>query len=135
MAAFSYLDQMGHTGDWSRYTRQMEIVDSLAVLTWNLSPVRSRVRQSDLLFITADHGRHDDAHGGFQNHGDSCPGCQHVIFLALGPNIRPDFEVTNLYTQRDICTTVGALLGVATPQSDGFMMNEIFVPIQTGISH
>jgi hypothetical protein len=134
MAAFSYLDQMGHTGDWSRYTRQLEVVDSLAVLTWNYLQSDPAYANQTYLFITADHGRHDDAHGGFQNHGDTCPGCQHVIFLALGPNIRPDFEVTNLYTQRDICTTVGALLGVATPQSDGFPINEIYTPIQTGIS-
>jgi hypothetical protein len=135
MASFSQVDQKAHTGVWNDYIRQMEIVDSLAVLTWNHLQADPVYANQTYMFITADHGRHDDAHGGFQNHGDTCPGCQHVIFLALGPDVRPDYEVTNLYTQRDVCTTIGRLLGVQTPQTNGFMMSEIFVPISTGISH
>ena len=134
MASFSQVDQKAHTGVWNDYIHQMDIVDSLAVLVWNHLQADPVYANQTYMFITADHGRHDDAHGGFQNHGDTCPGCQHVIFLALGPNVRPNFEVTNLYTQRDVCTTVGRLLGIPTPQTNGFMMSEIFVPINTGIS-
>ncbi len=133
MASFSQVDQFGHSGVWADYIHQMDIVDSLAVLTWNHLQSDPVYANQTYMFITADHGRHDDAHGGFQNHGDTCPGCQHVIFLALGPNVRPDFEVTNLYTQRDLCTTVGRILGVPTPKTNGFMMEEIFEPISTGV--
>ncbi|HXV12936.1 MAG TPA: hypothetical protein VEC56_01900 [Candidatus Krumholzibacteria bacterium] len=133
MASFSQVDQKAHGGSWSAYLRQLEIVDSLAVLTWNYLQADAEYANQTYLFITADHGRHDDAHGGFQNHGDACDGCQHVIFMALGPDIRSDYEVTTLYTQRDVCTTVGQLLGVAAPQSDGFAMEEIFQPVSTGV--
>jgi hypothetical protein len=133
MASFSQVDQKGHSGVWSDYLRQMEIVDSLAVLTWNYLQSDPAYTDQTYLFITADHGRHDDAHGGFQNHGDACAGCQHVIFLALGPDIRIDYEVTTLYTQRDLCTTIGELLDIATPQSGGVAINEIFEPISTGV--
>ncbi|MGH7177246.1 MAG: hypothetical protein ACREJC_07695, partial [Tepidisphaeraceae bacterium] len=133
MASFSQVDQKGHTGVWNDYVRQIEIVDSLAVLTWNHLQSDPEYAGQTTMFITADHGRHDDAHGGFQNHGDTCAGCQHVVFLALGPDIRSDYEVTTLYTQRDLCTTIGGLLGVPTPHSDGFVMEEIFAPPTTGV--
>ncbi len=133
MASFSQVDQKAHAGDWNAYLRQMEIVDSLAVLTWNHLQSDPVYAGQTYLFITADHGRHDDAHGGFAQHGDTCDGCTHVIFMALGPDIRADHEVTTLYTQRDVCVTIGELLGVATPESDGFPMEEIFEPISTGV--
>jgi hypothetical protein len=133
VASFSQLDQKGHTGVWSQYVRQMEIVDSLAALTWNYLQSDPDYSNQTYMFITADHGRHDDAHGGFQNHGDTCWGCQQVIFLALGPDVRQNYEVTNLHTQRDVCTTVGEILGFETPYTNGFAMDEIFNPISTGI--
>lgn len=133
MASFSQVDQKGHSGVWADYVDQIEIVDSLAVLTWNYLQSDPVYAGQTYLFITADHGRHDDQHGGFQNHGDACARCQHVIFLALGPDIRVDYDVTTLYTQRDVCTTVGELLDIATPYADGFTMEEIFEPVSTGV--
>jgi hypothetical protein len=134
MASFSQVDQKGHSGVWGDYVRQLEIVDSLAVLTWNYLQSDPVYAGQTTLFITADHGRHDDAHGGFQHHGDACAGCQHVIFLALGPDIRIGYETTTAYTQRDVCFTVGSLLGFSTPQSSGLLIDEIFEPSTTGIS-
>jgi len=133
MASFSQVDQKGHAGVWGDYVRQIEVVDSLAVLTWNYLQSDPQYAGRTTMFITADHGRHDDAHGGFQNHGDTCDGCTHIPCIALGPNIRAGHEVTTLYTQRDLCTTVGSILGVATTESQGVRINEIFVPVQTGV--
>jgi len=45
------------------------------------------------------------------------------------PFVRP----LRSFTQRDICTTFGALLEVLAPQSQGVMMQEIFKPVSTGI--
>jgi hypothetical protein len=98
MASFSQVDQKAHSGVWSEYVRQIEIVDSLVVLTWNYLQSDPVYAGQTTMFITADHGRHDDAHGGFQNHGDACAGCQHVIFLALGPDIRAGYETATPYT-------------------------------------
>ncbi|HEX6790032.1 MAG TPA: hypothetical protein VF247_01865 [Candidatus Krumholzibacteria bacterium] len=135
MASFSHVDQVGHSGVWSDYLRQIEIVDSLAVLTWNHLQADPDYAGKTCMIITADHGRHDDAHGGFSGHGDSCDGCQHIPFLALGPGIRADYEVTSQYTQRDLCRTVGAILGFSTPRSAGLTMQPIFEPSTTGVEN
>jgi len=135
MASFSEVDLHGHAGVYGDYLRAIEVVDSLAVLTWNYLQSDPQYAGRTTMIITADHGRHDDAHGGFQNHGDTCDGCQHIPCIALGPNIRAGYDVTTLYTQRDLCTTVGSILGVATPQSQGARMSEIFVPVQTGVGN
>jgi hypothetical protein len=135
MASFSEVDLKGHSGVWSDYLRQIEIVDSLAALTWNYLQSDPDYADRTYLFVTADHGRHDDAHGGFQHHGDTCEGCRHLVFLALGPGIRAGYETASLYTQRDVCATVGSVLGIDTPRSDGARMDEIFAPISTGIVH
>jgi hypothetical protein len=135
MASFSHVDQLAHGGVWSDYVRQIEIVDSLAVLTWNYLQADPDYAGKTYLFITADHGRHDDAHGGFQNHGDNCDGCQHIIFLALGPTIRAGYEVTAPFDQRDLCRTVASLLGIPTPYAAGLFMLPIFEPPPTGVLH
>jgi len=134
MCSFSDVDQAGHSGVWSDYLRAIEVVDSLIVLTWNHLQADPDYAGKTYMFVTADHGRHDDAHGGFQSHGDSCDGCQHIPFLVLGPNIRQGHEVTSLYTQRDICLTVGQILGIPTPYSAGLLMQPIFEQ-PTGVLH
>lgn len=135
MCSFSDVDQAGHSGVWNDYIRQIEIVDSLVVLTWNYLQADPDYAGKTYMFVTADHGRHDDAHGGFQSHGDSCDGCQHIIFLALGPNIRQGYEVTSQYTQVDLCRTVGSILGVPTPYAAGLLMQSIFQESPTGVLH
>jgi hypothetical protein len=133
MVSFSQVDTKAHSGVWDDYVRQIEIVDSLAVLTWNYLQSDPDYAGQTYMFITADHGRHDDAHGGFVEHGDACDGCQHLIFMALGPEIRAGYEVETLYTQRDVCATVGLILGIPTPHSAGWPIPEIFKPVTTGI--
>lgn len=135
MASFSQVDTKGHSGDWEAYVNQIEIVDSLAWSTWNYLESDSFYAGETFLFIIADHGRHDDQNGGFQGHGCSCDGCQHLVFLALGPGVREDYVLPRqyLYTQRDLCATVGHILDVPTPFSDGHVMLEMFEPVTTGI--
>lgn len=132
MASFSEVDLKAHDGDWDDYVRQIEIVDSLAVLTWKHVQDDPEYANRTYMFITADHGRHDDAHGGFQNHGDDCDSCHHIIFLALGPGIRAGYQTGAPYGQIDICTTAGQLLGIATPESRGKRMVELFAPAPAG---
>lgn len=133
LASFSDVDQIAHSGDWQGYLDTISTVDSLITLTWNTLQADTVYAGKTYMFITADHGRHDDAHGGFQNHGDSCDGCRHIPLLALGPNIRADYTVSTLYTQRDLCTTAGTILGVPTPYSNGYTISELFEPVMTGV--
>jgi hypothetical protein len=63
---------------------------------------------------------------GFQNHGDYCPGCARLGFVAIGPDFQGGSVGTQLRNQRDICTTVAELLGFSVPYSEGNILDEIF---------
>jgi len=126
MASFSQVDLTGHANNWAGYLRHIEIVDSLAVLTWNHLQANPAYAGKTYLFITSDHGRHDDAHGGFQNHGDECEGCRHIPFLALGPGIRAGNLTSTHHTQQDICKMVAKLLGITAVQAEGESFDDIF---------
>ena len=76
------------------------------------------------MFVTNDHGRHDDAHGGFTNHGDDCEGCEHIMLLAIGRNVTAGVENSDLHYQIDIAPTVGDLLGFSTPEAVGISLFE-----------
>lgn len=133
MACFPTVDQAGHAGSWDNYVAAIENVDSLAYHVWNYLQSDTAYAGQTYMFVTADHGRHDDAHGGFQNHGDDCAGCRRLPFLALGPDIRAGYTADGVYTQRDICNTVAALLDFPVPYAEGAVIEEIFQPMITGI--
>jgi hypothetical protein len=126
LASFSQTDLAGHANDWKGYLRHIEIADSLAVLTWNHLQANPAYAGKTYMFITADHGRHDDAHGGFQNHGDECEGCRHIPFLALGPGIKTNYMTSTHHTQQDICKMVARLLGITADQAQGEPFDDIF---------
>jgi hypothetical protein len=48
------------------------------------------------------------------------------MFLALGPDIRPNYTASNVYNQRDICGTVARMLGFPVIYSEGVVIEEIF---------
>ena len=126
MASFSQVDLSGHANNWNAYLRHIEIVDSLAVLTWKHLQANPAYAGKTYMFITADHGRHDDAHGGFQNHGDDCEGCRHIPFLALGPGIRTNYMTSAHHTQQDVCRMVARLLDIPANQAGGESFDDIF---------
>jgi hypothetical protein len=132
-ACFPDVDLNGHGGVFANYVAAIRNVDSLVAGVWNWLQADSFYAGRTYLLVSADHGRHDDAHGGFRNHGDGCDGCRRLFCLALGPNVRANHTVTNLYLQRDICPTIGVLLGVPTPESEGVVMQEMFEPVVTGV--
>ena len=135
MVSFSYVDLKGHSGVWQDYLDQIEIADSMVFATWNYLQSDPFYQNQTYLFLSADHGRHDDAHGGFQNHGDSCDGCRILPFLALGPNIRTNLTLGQeyAYAQRDLCKTIAGIFGIPAPQAEGVVMADIFEPVATGI--
>jgi hypothetical protein len=128
MASFSEVDLAGHSNVWNDYLRHIEIVDSLAVLTWNHLQSNPAYAGKTYMFITADHGRHDEAHGGFQNHGDECEACRHIPFLALGPGVRAGYQTEALHTQQDVCRMVARVLGITAGQAGGAPFDDIFEP-------
>lgn len=125
---FGQVDDAGHTGDTSYYIASIRQADSLVFEVWKLIQSDSTYRNRTALIITSDHGRHDDRHGGWRDHGCSCHGCRHVLFLALGPDIKADTTVTDRRDQTDIAPTVGSLLDFGTPFAQGAALREMLRP-------
>jgi hypothetical protein len=120
------VDDVGHEDDREGYLEAIETADSLALEVWRALQADTFYAGRTYLFITSDHGRHDDAHGGFENHGCSCEGCEHVVLLLLGPDVAPGQTVSETYTLRDLCSTVGEVLGCPVPESEGTAIEEAF---------
>ena len=116
---FPSVDIIGHKNDWNGYLSAIKTADSLVLVLWNLIQSDSIYRNSTTLFVTNDHGRHDDEHGGFSNHGCSCEGCRHIMLFAIGRDIPAGGIVTIKHTQCDIAPTAGALLSFPTPKAIG----------------
>lgn len=127
MVAFSDVDIKAHDNDWDGYIGALASVDSLIDELWTFLESDSFYAGTTYLIVTNDHGRHDDPHGGFQNHGDDCEGCRRIMFLALGPDIKPGYTATATYRQRDICNMVGRIFDFPVVYSDGVPIDEIFV--------
>jgi len=117
------VDAAGHTGDTSSYISAIRQADSLTFELWKLLRADPRYRDSTTLIITSDHGRHDDRHGWWPSHGCSCHGCRHVMFLAIGPDIKADAVVGDRADQTDIAPTVAGLLGFPMPFARGRVLS------------
>lgn len=76
---------------------------------------------------TNDHGRHVEPMG-FQHHGCTCEGCERLLFVALGPDIKHGYVAPPdlVYTQRDLCNTVARILDFPVERSQGRVIEEIF---------
>ncbi len=125
---FASVDRKGHTGVWADYIDAIQTADSLAYELWQFIESDAFYSGKTYLFITNDHGRHTT---NFTSHGDGCEGCRHLMCLALGPTIKPNYTVSATYTQVDICPTVGSIFGFTSPYGTGIPISEIFsVPLR-----
>lgn len=125
---FADVDSYGHSGNWADYTGAIRKADSAVAVIWDAIQTDSLYANNTTLLVTNDHGRHDDAHGGFSGHGDGCDGCRQIMFLALGPSIRPCFVSTQYHTIPDFAVTAAALLDVDPEYATGEVIEEIFLP-------
>jgi hypothetical protein len=113
------VDGAGHSGNWDEYLHALRTADSLVWELWQTLQSDPLYRNMTTLFVTNDHGRHDDTHGGFQNHGDTCEGCRHILCLAVGRGFPSHRIIAHRRTQCDIAPSVGELLSFPTPFSMG----------------
>ena len=116
---FPSVDVNGHAKNWAGYLRALREADSLVYLLWNKIESDGFYRGKTTMFVTNDHGRHDEAHGGFQNHGDTCEGCRHIMLLGMGPGFKAGAVVADRHTQIDIEPSVGEILGFPVPKGGG----------------
>ena len=112
-------DISGHSGNWIDYIAALHQADSLVSVIWQTLQTDTFYKKNTTLFIVNDHGRHDDAHGGFEDHGDSCEGCRHVMLLAIGRGVPENKVISEKHTQCDIAPTIGRLLSFATSYTSG----------------
>jgi hypothetical protein len=122
------VDAAGHAGDTSRYISSIRQADSLVFELWKLLCDDPQYRDSTTLIITSDHGRHDERHGGWFTHGCSCHGCRHVLFLAIGPDIKTDTVIGDRADQTDIAPTVADLLAFPMPYAQGRVLSAMLRP-------
>jgi Metalloenzyme superfamily len=127
-ANFGATDHMAHSGVWEDHIAAVRHQDELFARLWNEIQQNPAYRDKTALFITNDHGYHDDGvYEGFAEHGDSCEGCRRIMLLALGPDFRKGLVVERPTYQIDIAPTIGELLGFQTPLAQGEVMKEALV--------
>jgi hypothetical protein len=130
-ANFGYTDHSAHVEPFEAYAKAVVNVDEIFVKLWQAIQSDPEYRDSTTLILTNDHGRHDDAHGGYQSHGDGCDGCRHVFLLMLGPDFKKNTIINQPASLIDINPTVGELLGFQTPLAKGRVLSESFVSYKT----
>ena len=122
------VDHEGHSGNWESYTTAIHKADSIVGFLWEKLQADTFYQNSTTLFVTNDHGRHDEQHGGFSGHGCGCEGCRHIMFLALGPNVKNNFVSTQFRRTPDLAVTVSEIFDVDPTEATGEIINEIFEP-------
>ncbi len=127
------VDEAGHSGAESLYVDAIIRADSIVYELYKriqaIPPYTDTFyRNKTILIVTTDHGRHDDAHGGWRGHGSWNHGCRHIPFLVIGPGIRQNCVITTPRNHIDIAPTVGYILGLPTPLAEGNVMTEMFLP-------
>lgn len=126
------VDHMGHQGTFANYVEAIRTADSIVYDLYKhiqaIPPYTDTFyRNRTLLIVTSDHGRDDDAHGGFNAHGKWDHGSRHVIFYAFGPGVAGGRRIDDFARDLiDIAPTVGAALGFPVPFAEGEVMTELF---------
>jgi hypothetical protein len=123
---FKEPDASGHSANWNNYLHGIRSTDAYCVQLWNYLQSDSIYRNSTTLFISNDHGRHTIGHlDGFVSHGDTCEGCKHIEFIAVGPDIKANNTDNKKHSQVDIAVTAAALMGIQMDHSKGRIMTQI----------
>jgi hypothetical protein len=112
---FPSVDVAGHDSDWTGYLRAIRGADSLVYLLWNKIQSDPHYKDNTTLFVSSDHGRHDEAHGGFQHHGCSCEGCRHIIGFGIGRGFAKGVTITKPVGQVDIRQAAAELMAIPLP--------------------
>ena len=126
---FSGPDKNGHAGNWHGYLNSIKEDDKLILNLWEYLQSDSYYKGTTTLIVTNDHGRHSDGKPtGFKHHGDSCEGCQHILFYGIGPDFKKGLVVEKRRTQFDIAPTIAWLMGFQMyDKGKGSVMKELFV--------
>jgi len=126
MVNFGMTDSMGHSGSWSGYTNAILDADTLIYYLWLKIQSDPIYKDRTTMFLTNDHGRHlDGVKTGFQDHGDDCEGCRHVMMLVIGPDTKSNVVVDATRQLIDVAPTIGVLMGFGTLLAKGNVMSDM----------
>ena len=119
-------DFTAHQNDYHGYNNKIQTVDSMISIIYSFVENDPIYKGKTTVFITNDHGRHDDFNGGFSGHGDNCEGCKHILFCTYGPDFKQN-EILNIYHEQiDIAPTIAKLLNFEIPKGNGKIMIDLF---------
>ncbi len=120
-------DIIAHGANWSGYLTAIRLADSLTWQLWSAIQSDPVMAGKTTMFVTNDHGRHDDLHGGYVNHGDGCDGCRRIEMVMAGPDCYSGYLSGGAHEQRCIARTAGYLLGVSMPLAAGRVMDDLLL--------
>lgn len=126
LVAFAAPDVHGHLGDWKGYLEAIRRAHALTGELWRAIEADPALAGKTALLVTADHGRHDEAHGGFQHHGCDCEGCRRIPFFAIGAGIRAGVAIEG-GRQIDLAPTAARLLDFDMGKVEGRVLEGILV--------
>lgn len=123
---FKEPDASGHAANWNAYITGIAQTDEYCRKIWEFLQEDDVYKGTTTMFVTNDHGRHKDGHAdGFVSHGDGCEGCEHIEFVAAGPDIVKGAIDKEKRSQVDIAVTAAHLLGVKMEYAKGNVMQEM----------
>ncbi|WP_010254384.1 sulfatase-like hydrolase/transferase [Myroides injenensis] len=121
------VDSYGHAKRYADYIRAITRTDESIKTIWNDIQSLPNYKDKTTFIVTNDHGRHTQGHkDGYVNHGDSCDGCRHIEFFALGPDFKQNTIINDNYEQIDVASTMAELLDVELPHAKGKVIKAIF---------
>lgn len=127
MINFREPDFSGHTGDWNDYINGIQMTDEYIEEIWNYIDTDPNYKGKTTLFITNDHGRHQEGvQSGFVGHGDDCNGCKHISLLAIGPDFNAGVDVIDYHEMRDIPLTIAQMMNFPLSNPEGRILTNIF---------
>ncbi|MBC5992626.1 sulfatase-like hydrolase/transferase [Pontibacter cellulosilyticus] len=120
-------DGYAHAGNSAFYLRGIARSDRYVKQLWDYLRKDRNYKKNTALIITNDHGRHlDGIDGGWMEHGDNCAGCQRISLLAVGPDFKKGYTISEKYTLEDIPATIAPLIGVKMVKAEGEVIRDMF---------
>ena len=119
---------VAHSGAFSLYIDGIRRSDRLCAALWRTIQSSPEYAGKTNLFILPDFGRDSDEDpggNGFQHHRTGDALSRTTWMLALGPGIRQNVVVDRPVQSVDLVPTLGALLGFASPYSQGTALTEV----------
>lgn len=124
MISYREPDSYAHTGNYNDYVNSILQTDTYIGELWDIIQSHPKMSNNTTMFITNDHGRKDEIGG--NDHGGDSESELHVMFFAIGPNIRNNIVDSTSRYLIDIPSTILKIFDIDKIYTSGTTMLEIF---------